>query len=133
MHKSFIIVVIIFFQYLKIFARDVTAIMLFLLKFLTSRDLNLEQSVGKIYMHEFIAYVSNVLDYYYSSQRFASQLNLCNKSIALPLIRSRNLSNTLLLCADVLLKSLSSFYYKLIDDFQKLFSEVCFKREIICY
>ena len=104
-----------------------------MLKFFISRDLNLEQSVGKIYQHDFIVHITSILDYYYSSQRFASQLNSLNKNISLPVLQTRNTCNALLLCSDILLKSLPSFYHKLIDEFQTLFSEVGAKQNYSYY
>lgn len=114
-------------QELQIFSRDVTAIMKIVYKFLKSLELSLIQTFGPIHEHDVVTSLCNILDYYYSSQRFASQLDHLKKTFFSDssIVDTRgSFFNTLLLCGDALLKSLQPTTVKQIDQFQSLFTGV---------
>lgn len=114
-------------QELKIFSRDVLAIMKFVYKLLKSLELSIAQSFGPVYEHDTVTSICTILDYYYSSQRFAAQLDSIKNAFFTDSSLSdsrKSFFNTLLLCGDAMLKSLQPVTIKQIDQFQNLFSGV---------
>ncbi len=110
---------------LDLFSRDVTAIMLFVFRFMSSVEEGMVHAVGPKFIHDFVVYTSNILDYYYNSQRFMTHLDSCKKNILFILLPAFSVkNNTLLLCANVLLKHLPPFAQKALDRFLPLFADV---------
>ena len=110
---------------LDLFSRDVTAIMLFVFRFISPVEEGMVNAVGPKFLHDFVVYTSNILDYYYNSQRFMTQLNSCKKNILFMLLPAFSVkNNTLLLCANVLIKNLPHFAQKAIERFLPLFGDV---------
>ena len=106
------------------FCRDVSAVMFVVTKFLSSRESNIEKLVGSRSEHNLAVHMSKILDYYYSSQRFARKLDSCTKITVVPSNDPRSSYNALLLCVDVLLQSLPPPHQKMVNEFQSLFTEV---------